>query len=183
MTKRCSYCKEYKDVSQFSSNGQGLHAYCKPCQLVYKRSIYRRAVFDIEEIEGEIWKSITGFEGSYSVSNKGRVKSHGRPINDKFNKVIQTKILTPRLTKWGYLIASLSKNGNRKAFAIHRLVAKAYIPNLLHKRCINHIDCDKKNNCVENLEWVTHGENQSHAYRNNLRKSNKGMKYGKRKAA
>lgn len=97
----------------------------------------------------------------YLISNTGSVKS----IDRKYHK---GKILKSRLRANGYYYVSLSLNGIVKDKTIHRLVAQAFIPNPDYKKCVNHKDCNKLNNVVANLEWVTHGENQKHAIENNL---------------
>lgn len=106
----------------------------------------------------EIWKDIKGYEGKYQVSNLGNVKSLER--FDKYNRYVKEKILIPRKHTGGYLRVGLS----RKDFYIHRLVAEAFIPNLKNKKYINHIDGDKTNNNINNLEWCTANENMQHAY-------------------
>ena len=108
----------------------------------------------------EIFKDIEGYEGLYQISNKGRVKSlervtsSGCPIKEKI-RVNSTK-------KNGYEFIILYKDGKGKNFYIHRLVALAFIPNIDNKSQVNHIDENKSNNCVSNLEWVTNNENQRH---------------------
>lgn len=98
------------------------------------------------------WADVLGYEGLYSVSTEGQVYTH------KYKK-----ILKPR-SKKGYLNVSLSKNKKRKEFKIHRLVAIDFIPNTENKEQVNHIDGDKNNNKVTNLEWVTQSENIVHSY-------------------
>lgn len=98
------------------------------------------------------WADVLGYEGLYSVSTDGQVYTH------KYKK-----ILKPR-SKRGYLNVSLSKNKKRKEFKIHRLVATAFIPNTNNKEQVNHIDGNKNNNEVTNLEWVTQSENITHSY-------------------
>ena len=66
----------------------------------------------------------------------------------------------------GYKRVKLTQNGKRKSFLIHRLVALAYIPNTYNKPIVNHINSNRTDNRVENLEWVTHKENSQHASRN-----------------
>lgn len=106
----------------------------------------------------EIWKWISGFEGLYKISNKGRVKSFHR-------KKKKGKILSAN-NKSGYKKINLSKNGKCYSIRIHRLVAEAFIPNPENKSQINHLDMNKSNNKVENLEWVTPAENVRHAVKN-----------------
>ena len=102
----------------------------------------------------EIWKDVVGYEGLYQVSNLGRVKSF---------KYLKEKILKPSHKDNGYLFITLCKNGVMKRYYIHRLVASAFIPNPQNKPTVNHIDCDRTNNCVENLEWNTYAENNDYA--------------------
>ena len=108
----------------------------------------------------EIWKDIEGYEGLYQVSNLGRVKS----LNYKCTK--EEKILKLMSDKDGYLYVNLYKEGKRKTYKVHRLVAKAFIPNPENKLEVNHKDEDKTNNKVENLEWMTCKENINYGTRN-----------------
>lgn len=107
----------------------------------------------------EIWKNVVGYEGLYMVSNFGEIISIKRNV-----------VLKPSINHKGYCHVVLSKQGGRKTLRVHRLVAQAFIPNLENKPQVNHIDCDKQNNSVINLEWVTNGENQLHAWSNGLQK-------------
>lgn len=95
----------------------------------------------------EIWIPVKGYEGLYEVSSFGRVRSLG---NDKTKK---TKILSIFSNKYGYFNIMLWKNGKRKCYKVHRLVAEAFIPNWFDYPQVNHIDEDKTNNRVDNLEW------------------------------
>lgn len=83
----------------------------------------------------------------------------------------------------GYPMVTLFKEGKPKHYLIHRLVALAFIPNPLNKPCINHIDGNKKNHSLSNLEWVTYSENGLHAYRTGLNNSDsqKGVTNGQGK--
>ena len=99
----------------------------------------------------EKWEDIAGYNGLYQVSNLGRVK----------NK--KGLIMAQKPSKDGYVRLLLFKDGKYKAEYVHILVAKAFIPNPAHKPEVNHIDADKANNKVDNLEWVTSSENHSHA--------------------
>lgn len=100
------------------------------------------------------------FTGRYQVSNKGRV----RALN--YNHTGKTNLLKPRTTtskSMGvYFSVTLSKNGQKHQFLVHRLVATAFIPNPENKPFVNHIDENPSNNSVDNLEWVTHLENMKH---------------------
>lgn len=117
----------------------------------------------------EVWKDIEGYEGYYQVSNLGRVKSLARNTSEKGKNANNKKdtILKGSLTK-GYLQVDFRKDGKRKMFRIHRLVSECFIPNPDNKPYINHIDGNKSNNTVDNLEWCTPKENVKHAMDNNL---------------
>ena len=110
--------------------------------------------------EKEIWKDIKGYEGQYQVSNLGRVKS----LN--YRGIGKEQILIPSKQTTGYLFVVLHKNGTRKTFTIHRLAAQAFIENHENLPCVNHIDEDKTNNCVDNLEWCSHEYNINYGTHN-----------------
>lgn len=126
----------------------------------------------------EIWKDIPNYEGMYQISNFGNVRSLDRVIyankgNPKRNMFSKGKILINHVSNTGYYRAKLCKNQKRKMFFVHRLVAEAFIPNPENKPQVNHIDGNRLNNHVENLEWATMSENVLHAY-------NTGLNYGLR---
>lgn len=118
----------------------------------------------------EIWKDVVGFEGLYQVSNLGRVKSL-----DKFQKnhgkfqFRKGNIKSLRNTKQGYLLCDLYIDGRKKSIRVHKLVAEAFIKNPLNKTTVNHIDGNKENNVVSNLEWATPKEQNQHFYLHNLK--------------
>jgi hypothetical protein len=109
----------------------------------------------------EEWKDIEGYENLYQVSNMGRVKSLG---NGKSNKS-KLKIMKTTLNHKGYPMIGLMNNGVKRTFSVHRLVAKAFIPNPDNLPQVNHIDEVKTNNCVENLEWCTNEYNHNYGTR------------------
>ena len=106
----------------------------------------------------EIWKDIIGFEGLYQISNLGRVKSLYKNI-----------IRKPQKAPSGYFFLTLHKNGKIYNLNVHRTVAIHFI-GYREGLEVNHIDGNKGNNRVDNLEWVTRSENQIHAIKMGLRK-------------
>lgn len=113
----------------------------------------------------EIWKDIPFAKGYYQVSNLGRVRSISRTVNSKQStRKTKGQFLKQNLSS-GYPIVTLSFNGLRKSVRVHRLVAEAFLPNPTNKRTINHIDENKINNRIENLEWATDKENANHGDR------------------
>lgn len=111
--------------------------------------------------KSEIWKPIKGYEGMYEISNKGNVKSIDRIIEDCIGrkKLYKGKILKKEKSIHGYYQVPLYKNGKAKLFSVHRLVAYAFIENPKNLPFVNHIDFERTNNNVDNLEWVTPKEN------------------------
>lgn len=105
----------------------------------------------------EIWKEIEGYEGIYQVSNTGYI----RRIADKdsWGRKRTPKTLNPRVDKKGYLHVALSKNGIRREYKVHRIVAEAFIPNPKKFPQVNHKDENKINNAVNNLEWCNNKYN------------------------
>lgn len=133
----------------------------------------KRADRDLEtKATKEIWKDIKGYEGLYQVSNLGRVRSLDRYVKQNHNtkQLKKGKIIQPTKNHKGYLGLKLCKENTSKKVSIHRLVAQTFIPNLENKPQVNHIDGDKTNNRIENLEWCTNSENQIHAYKMGLNK-------------
>lgn len=118
----------------------------------------------------DFWKDIEGFEGLYQISNLGRVKSLSRMKKSKHGTMymIKEKFLIHRKDKYGYFKLILSNNGKQFNKFSHRLVAESFIPNINNKPCVNHIDGNKQNNSVENLEWCTNKENTQHALKTGL---------------
>lgn len=109
----------------------------------------------------EIFKDIEGYEGYYQISNLGRVKSLGKGNSNNSKE----KILILGKDGGGYAKTTLYKDGKQKIFKVHRLVAKAFIPNPNNLPCVNHRDENKNNNCVDNLEWCTIEYNNNYGTR------------------
>lgn len=105
----------------------------------------------------EIWKDVKDYEGLYQVSNYGNVKR----IKDNY-------IFKQNKNSRGYRIITFTKNKKEKSVSVHRIVAETFISNPNNLSQINHIDGDKMNNKVDNLEWCTQSENMKHAYKTGL---------------
>ena len=99
----------------------------------------------------EIWKDVKGYEGLYKVSNHGEVWSERKQ-----------GLLKKGKSGREYYRVVLTKNKEKKYFDVHRLVATHFVDNPFEKPCVNHIDENKTNNHVSNLEWCTHKENSNH---------------------
>lgn len=99
-----------------------------------------------------IWKDVYEYD-NYEVSNTGLIRSKK---SNKLRKVF--------ISDNGYPVITLSKNNKAKTFKLHRIIANAFIPNPDNKPLINHIDSNKQNYSIENLEWCTSKENSKHAY-------------------
>jgi hypothetical protein len=122
----------------------------------------------LENIPGEIWLDIKGWEGMYQVSNKGRIKSLPRRIyggrgvgQSRVNPEMIRRIL--KLPS-GYISVTFGLNQKQFTNTAHRVVALTFIPNPENKRYVNHKDGIKHHNYVENLEWATPSENAKHAF-------------------
>nr|WP_195461842.1 NUMOD4 domain-containing protein [Alistipes sp. D31t1_170403_E11] len=113
----------------------------------------------------ERWRDIRGFEGYYQVSDRGRVRSLERYIIRNGTTVLQEeRILSPwRGYTSLYHCVRLYKDGNRKKYSVHRLVAEHFLPNWTPTLEVNHIDGNRDNNDVHNLEMCTHQENVRHS--------------------
>jgi len=103
----------------------------------------------------EIFKTIPGFKGRYKASKRGQILSCAPQKGER--------IISQRPNKDGYYTVTIGTKGRRKALRVYRAVAETYIPNPENKPEINHIDGNKTNNNVSNLEWCTHKENVMHA--------------------
>lgn len=116
----------------------------------------------------EIWHPCAGYETHYEVSNLGNVRSIERMVNNRLHNGLRKspqKLLKAGKSKAGYFIVSFCVDGVKSNQTVHRLVARAFIPNETNKPQVNHKDGNKLNNHIDNLEWVTVSENGLHAYR------------------
>ena len=145
--------------------------------------------------EGIVWKDIYFYQndvlydyrGMYQVSSDGQIRS----IKTKNNKLLKGHQRSD-----GYVKVCLTKNGKKDSFYVHRLVAIMFIPNPENKEQVNHIDENKTNNCVENLNWMTSKENinwgtgieranskpyseETKKHMSEIKKGNKNPMYGK----
>lgn len=118
----------------------------------------------------EIWKPVRGYEGLYEVSNLGSIKSLPKYHGPFFRKSFKIKTSIKR----GYETATISKNNTPKTLLVHRIVAKAFIPNPENKPQVNHIDSCRTNNHINNLEWCSCVENMRHAWKYGYKKSKMG---------
>lgn len=113
----------------------------------------------------EVWKEVKDFEGLYEVSNYGRVRSLDRIIESNigetiYKKIIKGCLLSPVSNGIGYLQVGLSNQGKIKRFYVHRLVYLIFFGEIPDDYEVNHIDHNKSNNSLSNLELVTKSENQ-----------------------
>ena len=114
----------------------------------------------------EIWKTVPGAETTHDVSNLGRVRSKTRLVFAGKRCGVRKalgKLLRPTMRPDGYLVVHLRCGGKGRSWLIHRLVATTFLPNPERLRCVNHLDFDKTNNAVHNLEWCTDQENQKYS--------------------
>ena len=114
----------------------------------------------------EVWKDVCGYSGFYQVSNLGRVRSVTRTGTN--GRIYDGKILSDCDNGYGYRVVYLKVNGKRTTHSVHRLVANAFLDNSDNKETVNHINGDKTDNCVTNLEWATYSENIYHSYQTGL---------------
>lgn len=124
----------------------------------------------------EIWKPVPDYEGLYEVSNYGNVKrlARERIITNGISKPLSEKLLKNFTGKFGYSHVNLYKNKKLKQHRVHRIVMLAFTHMPNNKTSFNHIDGNKSNNKLSNLEWCTQKENTIHAYKTGLAKGRPG---------
>lgn len=120
----------------------------------------------IELIENEVWVDVREFEGYYKVSSLTRVKRLYResPTKDGKLKKLPERLMS-QSNSLGYMACSFRVGAHVKQRKVHRMIAEAFIPNPDNKPHINHINGDRSDNRIENLEWCTSAENAIHAFR------------------
>ena len=178
-TMICRKCGCEKAISEFSPCATvSSYKLCGECRLLESRQKHTPIV----NLHNEIWDnarvSDNVFYDTYFISNKGRVKSKIRTKINSQSCFVGEAIIKPYKNKGGYLSIKLCNNSTTRAFFIHRIVALSFIPNPENKPFINHKDCNKLNNNVENLEWCTRKENMQHASKNNLLSDHRGENCG-----
>jgi hypothetical protein len=166
MNKCCNRCKKTKDVSCFSKRNlkTGTTSYNHWCKQCHKEDGARKTLLKycdikVDDLPEEAWYPLLDYNG-YLISNKHRIKSL-----PKSNRPCEF-IVTPTLQKTGYYSVPLYLPSNDRKFkriSVHRIIAKMFIPNVCNKPCVNHINHDRSDNRIENLEWCTHKENLEHA--------------------
>lgn len=112
-------------------------------------------------MKDEIWKDIPDYENYYQVSNLGRIRSLDRFYN---GRTLKGKILKLSPNLYGYLRFTAKKDNITKTLHVHRIVLLTFNP-ISENKQVNHINGDKTNNNLENLEWCTDSENKVHAYK------------------
>jgi hypothetical protein len=105
------------------------------------------------------WRPVNGYEGIYEVNRLGQIRNAKRK-----------NIMAQRINKIGYPYVCLNKNNKQTGKVVHRILAIAFLPNPLNLPTVNHIDGNKQNNDLSNLEWVSYSENNKHAYAHGLKK-------------
>lgn len=116
--------------------------------------------------QNTIWKDIESYEGVYQISNFAEVRSF---------KTGTWRTLKAREDGLGYKMVTLCKSGVSRNYKIHRLIMQSFKPNKCNKSQVNHLNGNKSDNRLENLEWATPSENLLHAYKNNLNYAKSGV--------
>lgn len=134
-------------------------------------------------IVDEIWKDVPDYEGYYQVSSLGRVRSCDRFVahSGGGKRTVRQRVLNQCKDRYGYWNVCLCFNGKPKTVTVHSLVAKAFIGDRLTGDQINHIDGNKDNNSLRNLEYCSPSKNNQHAYDLGLKVAAKGENQGSSK--
>lgn len=117
-------------------------------------------------MQTEIWKPVKGYESYYEVSNEGNIRTIERIIKLPTHQYLKKqKLLTQFKDRRGYFHVKLyDGNGKCKSLTTHRIVALTFLNNPKELIEVNHIDHNKHNNCLSNLEWITRSDNIKHSY-------------------
>lgn len=127
----------------------------------------------------EVWKDIPEYEGLYEASTLGRIRTEeGKTTYSALHgeRVWKSRILSAKVDKKNSHRVSLYKNKVRKDWLVHRLIALTFLPAIEGKNYVNHIDGNRNNNELENLEWCDHTENNNHAFDSGLIQTGKQVK-------
>lgn len=175
--KKCRVCGIEKPITEFYRNrrrNDGYRDECKHCSNDYGKHYKRLRTaakikdISVESLPDEEWRDVVGFEGLYQISNLGRVKS--LPLIIKYQEKERQspeRLRKVQKTCHGYLFVRLKKGGKNQHKTIHRMIAEAFIPNPNNYPCVNHIDSNRLNNTIKNLEWCTYAHNERWAWETN----------------
>lgn len=122
----------------------------------------------------ETWIPVQGFKGFYEVSNLGRIRYTASAVSPWHPQISVGAIKRTRITKNGYVTIAMA---GESPISVHRIVAKAFIPNPLGLPTVNHINGIKSDNRAENLEWASASDQMQHAYRLKLLISPRGTRH------
>ena len=170
--KKCPHCGLIKPLDSFHNNKSrrdGKNNWCKTCMKpALKKQRQRKnhqkqqqrvqnSIKHWNNLPGEIWKDIKGYEGSYQISNKARIKSTAKGLGIwKLKK-------TPVNKTTGYPYVGLSIKGRNKTYYLHVLMATAFIDNPNNYKVVNHINGNKTDCSLDNLQWCSQNQNVAHA--------------------
>ena len=162
-----SYCKN------IATKGGGQVILTDTCHEHTSQSGFFRIMnindnLSLENIEGEEWADIDFTNGAYQVSNMGRVKRTSKPMTNSVGVKFRFKERIIKLNtkkNQGYKLVCISLNNTKRTYSVHRLVAKAFIPNPENKKEVNHKNGITSDNRASELEWVTRSENEKHAWK------------------
>ena len=176
-TKKCPKCGgEFPATLEFFNRSRpvsgGLHCYCRECHKDYGRE-YRKSgrkpnINIAVDLKGEEWLPVVGHEKLYSVSNLGRIKRTGKGAGATVGRLLKYN-----KDRYGYYHVVFINNATRYEDQFHRVVMAAFVGPCPEGLQVNHIDSNKINNKLENLEYVTPSRNIRHTYENG-RKASRG---------
>lgn len=141
----------------------------------------KRICVPFVNLKDEVWRGVKEYPEKFEVSNKGRIRSLFKEVKNGIWHYHNAKVLQCNISSYGYTRTVLRIKGKNIGRLIHRLVAEVFIKNPLNLPFINHKDCNKINNNVENLEWCTQIENVRHAFKMGVVNTAIGEKAGKAK--